>query len=421
MSELNVDNYSFDDILKLFKINKNFTQTDLTKCKETVEKLHPSKSSLNNSYYELFNKAYAVLEDKYKPKEAKLINVPSMPSVPPLPPPLPMPSSVPLALPSSLPSTPLAPPLALPSMPLPYVIPTYSTRMVTIHTEDRDIVKYPLENAFEIQLPAVLKNALSIELFDITLPTFYYNLSDHLQNTKCWFSVPFYFADPVELTLASGLYAPADVCAELTTQLNAVATAKLFKLGVYVSALTQYANFSVTYSRVERRFTFSNPDQFSLWFDKPSAYDKCAVQCWKMLTHWGLPYNLGFYKSKYDAAASAYGVTSPQIALLEAYDTIYMEMDAFNWIDEINPYSLATTDLYNNDFNGSVNNSFAKLILANVSNSYDLHDKFKRVLPHVVAKIGRLKFRFRYHNGVLVDFNHQPFNFALKVECKFNL
>jgi hypothetical protein len=416
MSDLNVDNYSFDDILRLFKINKNFTQTDLTKCKETVEKLHPSKSSLNNSYYELFNKAYAVLEDKYyKPKEAKLIQVPSMPPVPPpLPLPAPPSSSTPLALPT---------PPALPALASSMPAPTMSTRMVTIHTEDRDVIKYPLENAFEIQLPTVLKNVLSIELFDITLPTFYYNLSDQLQNTKCWFSVPFYFADPVELTLASGSYAPADVCAELTKQLNAVATAKLFRLGVYVSPLTQYANFSVTYGSVERRFTFSNPDQFSLWFDKPSAYDKCAVQCWKMLTHWGLPYNLGFYKSKYDAAptASAYGVTSPQIALLEAYDTIYMEMDAFNWIDEVNPYSLATTDLYNNDFNGSVNNSFAKLILANVSNSYDLHDKFKRVLPHVVAKIGRLKFRFRYHNGVLVDFNHQPFNFALKVECKFNL
>jgi hypothetical protein len=80
---------------------------------------------------------------------------------------------------------------------------------------------------------------------------------------------------------------------------------------------------------------------------------------------------------------------------------------------------VATTDLYNNDFNGSVNNSFAKLRAD--STSYVLDEKFKRVLPHVVANIGRLQFRFRYHNGLLVDFNRQPFHFSLKVECKFNV
>ena len=96
-----------------------------------------------------------------------------------------------------------------------------------------------------------------------------------------------------------------------------------------------------------------------------------------------------------------------------------MEIDTFNWIDEINPYSISTTDLYNNDFNGRVNNSFAKLILSNITKCYVPVDKFKRVLPHTVEKIGRLKFKFRYHNGILVDFMHQNFNFSLKFECNF--
>jgi hypothetical protein len=96
-----------------------------------------------------------------------------------------------------------------------------------------------------------------------------------------------------------------------------------------------------------------------------------------------------------------------------------MEIDTFNWIDEINPYSIATTDYYKNDFNGNVNNAFAKLILSSVGRAYVPVNKFIRVLPHVVEKIGRLKFKFRYHNGILVDFNHQPFNFSLKFECRF--
>lgn len=96
-----------------------------------------------------------------------------------------------------------------------------------------------------------------------------------------------------------------------------------------------------------------------------------------------------------------------------------MEIDTFNWIDEINPYSISTTDFYNNDFNGRVNNSFAKLILSNITKCYVPVDKFKRVLPHTVEKIGRLKFRFRYHNGIPVDFMRQDFNFSLKFICNF--
>jgi hypothetical protein len=300
--------------------------------------------------------------------------------------------------------------------------------MVTIHTEDRDILKYPFENVFEVEFPSVLKNTMSIELFDITLPTFYYNISEYLQNTKLWFSIPFYFTDPIELTMPSGYYTYDDICIELTKQLNNVTTQKLFSLGVYVSPLTQYTYFSVTYNDIERKFTiYNSQDDFILWFDKVSSYDNCSFDCWKMLKNWGLAYNLGFYKDTYEAeldlsdpSLNSYFVTSTKIAEIDIFNTIYMEIDTFNWIDEINPFSISTTDFYNNDFNGNVNNSFAKLTLSNVSKCYVPVEKFKRVLPHVVEKIGRLKFRFRYHNGILVDFMHQQFNFSLKFECRFN-
>ena len=62
--DLNIDNYSFVDILNLFNIDKNFNDKDLKRCKEVVEKIHPSKSALNISYYELFNNAYNFLESK---------------------------------------------------------------------------------------------------------------------------------------------------------------------------------------------------------------------------------------------------------------------------------------------------------------------------------------------------------------------
>ena len=401
--DLNIDNYSFEDIINLFKIDKNFTKEDLKKCKEKVEKLHPSKSSLNISYYDLFNKAYNSLEENYN-----TIIVDANKNVRPY-----------IFYNTNN--------KEVPPNNFCYTPPIFSTRIVTVHTEDRDILKYPFENRFEVELPSVLKNTISLELFDITLPTFYYNISEYLQNTKLWFSIPFYFTEPIEITMPSGQYTYNDICVELTKLLNEVTTAKLYSLGIYVLPTTQYTYFSVTYNDIERKFTFHNTqDLFILWFENVSNYDTCNFDCWKMLTHWGLPYNLGFYKDTYesqldisDPSLNTYFVTSTKLADIDIYNTIYMEIDTFNWIDEINPYSISTTDFYNNDFNGRVNNSFAKLILSNITKCYVPVDKFKRVLPHTVEKIGRLKFRFRYHNGILVDFMHQDFNFSLKFICNF--
>ena len=401
--DLNIDNYSFVDILNLFKIDKNFSGKDLQTCKEVVEKIHPSNSSLNILYYDLFNNAYDILEKKY---DSTIVD--ENKNVKPY-------------IFYNKENKETAPNNSC------YTPPSFSTRMVTFHTEDRDILKYPNENLFEVSLPSVIKNTMSIELFDITLPTFYYNISEYLQNTKMWFSIPFYFTDPIELTIPSGYYTYSDLSAELTKQLNDVTTSKLYSLGIYVLPSTQYTFFSVTYNDVERKFTFHNTqDKFILWFDIKSTYDNCHFDCWKMLNNWGLGYNLGFYKKIYEAvldpsnpSSNIYIVTSPKIAEIDIYNTIYMEIDTFNWIDEIKPYSISTTDFYNNDFNGNVNNAFAKLVLSTESKSYIPVKKFKRILPHVVEKIGRLKFKFRYHNGILVDFEHQPFNFSLKFECRF--
>ena len=371
--DLNIDNYSFVDILNLFKINKNFTDKELKKCKEVVEKIHPSNSSLNILYYQLFNDAYDILQRKY---DSDSIIVDDNKNVRPY-------------IFYNKENKEIAPNNTC------YTPPSFSTRMVTFHTEDRDILKYPFENLFELSLPSVIKNTMSIELFDITLPTFYYNISEYLQNTKMWFSIPFYFTDPIELTIPSGYYTYGDLITELAKQLNDVTTTELFSLGVYVLPSTQYTFFSVTYNSIERKFTFHNTqDKFILWFDIKSTYDNCHFDCWKMLNNWGLGYNLGFYKKIYEAvldpsnpSSNIYIVTSPKIAEIDIYNTIYMEIDTFNWIDEIKPYSISTTDFYNNDFNGNVNNAFAKLVLSTESKSYIPVKKFKRILPPTLHNI----------------------------------
>jgi len=41
--DLNIDNYSFSDILTLFRLDAD-KEPDLKKCREMVERLHPSRS-----------------------------------------------------------------------------------------------------------------------------------------------------------------------------------------------------------------------------------------------------------------------------------------------------------------------------------------------------------------------------------------
>ena len=57
-------------------------------------------------------------------------------------------------------------------------------KLVTIHSEDRDISKWPNSNHFEITLPQDLINVQSLRLVEIQLPANYYVFSNALQNTK---------------------------------------------------------------------------------------------------------------------------------------------------------------------------------------------------------------------------------------------
>ena len=60
-------------------------------------------------------------------------------------------------------------------------------KLLTVHTEDRDIKKWPKANHFEIILPEALRNVQSMRLVQIMLPANYYSFSNDFQNTKLSF------------------------------------------------------------------------------------------------------------------------------------------------------------------------------------------------------------------------------------------
>jgi hypothetical protein len=166
---------------------------------------------------------------------------------------------------------------------------------------------------------------------------------------------------------------------------------------------------------------------------------------WGHYTKWGLPFYLGYEKKNYIAeqiddangfgfdyesfnwlqpvapATLTYVVKDPPCNLdIFGEEAIYMEVNKYNSLDELEPYSKNTMGLFNNDYAGKVNSAFAKIPI-NHAGAYAVYgDSTNFYLMNVsqfsppIDRIMRLKFTFRYHDGRLVDFKCLPFNFSIE-------
>ncbi len=56
--DLNIENYSLDELLKLFSLSIDFDDNDLKNAKKQVNKTHPDKSGLPKEYFIFFAKAF---------------------------------------------------------------------------------------------------------------------------------------------------------------------------------------------------------------------------------------------------------------------------------------------------------------------------------------------------------------------------
>ena len=86
------------------------------------------------------------------------------------------------------------------------------------------------------------------------------------------------------------------------------------------------------------------------------------------------------------------------------------------YIDETSPYNISAFTLTTNQTNGIVNSSFAKIpvISTTLSQWFDKdHLPYKYYYPPA-ERIRKFHIRFRYHNGMLVDFG--TFNYSITIE-----
>jgi len=359
-------------------------------------------------------------------------------------------------------------------------------KFITVHSEDRDISKWPNANQFELQLPQTYTNVETIALVQYSFPIYYNTFSTESQNTKITFIANISMTgygetNPITITIGNGFYSPIQLATEMQNKLNLAVQA-------LQSSLSAYANFKVFYDEVRQRLLFGNTqDPFTFIYGAPESYasEPCNSSCppgqsqtpqpsatirWNQYTNWGLGYNLGFVKylcgqcgfdtgaantsaaapvhtsqSVYytNTTASAIGyewlkvatgvpgyvLVPPNPPSLNGDSAMYMEIDRYNYQDEMQPYSEKTNNSRHNDYNGIVNAAFAKIpILTKPTKiisllEYHYGDEPQDTAEGMVSyfppldKLSKFKFKFRYHDGTPVDFGGMNFNFTIALFC----
>jgi hypothetical protein len=69
--DLDLDNYSFEELLSLFKLHQESTPEDVTRARRIVLRTHPDKSQLDPKYYVFFSNAYKLVAHVFSVKHAQ--------------------------------------------------------------------------------------------------------------------------------------------------------------------------------------------------------------------------------------------------------------------------------------------------------------------------------------------------------------
>jgi hypothetical protein len=96
---------------------------------------------------------------------------------------------------------------------------------------------------------------------------------------------------------------------------------------------------------------------------------------------------------------------------------MYMEIDGWNCIDETSPYNISPYTITNNQINSVVNSSFAKIAIPTtpISQWFDNDMGPYKYWNPPAERISKIKVKFRYHNGQLVEFGQFHYSFMIEL------
>jgi len=385
-------------------------------------------------------------------------------------------------------------------------------KYVSIHSEDRDMIKYPHSGEWEIEMPEDLLNVITIRLVDWTFPANYNTFSILNSNICMTFKInnPYntningitdllaqkifeflfiYKNNKFKICIEEGFYNPQQMVTELTNKFNSIVTVMLLdyfkqqstnpdvlppdqeEYKQAIELLIQaggYDRFTIVYNNVSQKIWFGNIcDQFTLTTENEFTSDTPLdnLHCVNKgqlpdFSNWGLPSYLGlsrcnttsvngsdltditqftfyngivvprFFYGDVNPGDNGYWLLPNPILVgsnvnwvecafkinLMGYSHFYMELAGNNCIDETSPYNLSKATYTSNVTNGVVNSSFAKISVPTtpISQWFDRDALPYKFYYPPAERMRRLKIKFRYHNGELVNFGVFNYSFVLE-------
>lgn len=345
----------------------------------------------------------------------------------------------------------------------------FFSKTISIHSEDRDIIKYPNSSVFELELPQDYCNISKVTLGNYNFPL-YNNVFSVTQNNltfsfllhKLSIDIPssstpvLLYNIPFITLIGEGTYSSTQMPIEMTNRMNEAVT--LYVLNYYKernitdSTYTSYtySSFVVTYNDITLTlffgntlsgFTITNEDQ--VYINNVLLSNTCQNGSIQNYSKWGLPSYLGFFRKNvssietmdpprfyYLSGSTGYWLTSPGTGqpcyYLEAPLKMnllgnlyfYLDIQLFNAIDELTPFSSSNLikEVQTNQLTGRVNSAFAKIPASstsqNSSGSWFSSTAYKVFYPPA-ERIRKIRIKLRYHDGTLVNFDNFEYSFVL--------
>jgi len=337
-------------------------------------------------------------------------------------------------------------------------------KTVSIHSEDRDIIKYPNSSYFELDLPQDYLNVSTVSLGNFSFPICYNIFSNSQSNVYISFSIisstssvnivnealSFYENQNYNVNITEGVYTQTQMATELTNQFNNAVNQQILS---YIqsnapdqlsSYTVPYSDFTIIYNEVTQSLWFGNiSSEFIITNENPIYNNNdintnhCSNPTVKTFINWGLPSYLGFFKSNATSITSTtppqfcylsdpnwLGVGSYNYYYLEAPTKLninypsffYMDINLFNNLDELVPFTSTNlkTQTSTTQSNGINNSSFAK-IPTNINHqitTQSSNNSYKVFYP-VAERIRKLRIKIRFHDGSLVPFDNFNYSFNL--------
>jgi len=205
----------------------------------------------------------------------------------------------------------------------------FDRQFVSIHSEDRDITKYPSSSEFEIELPQDYCNVQAVRLDSWSFPANYNTFSIVQNNISISFKItlPYYPTNSDTFLIAvynaliynldneylaiieEGFYNPFQMAKELTNAMNdSVYDVILdyFKIntpGLVIELQNKkYNQFVIAYNEVSQKLWFGNKSSGFIIENTSSLYnvnaskDLLCIKQYPDFSNWGLPAYLGFIK-----------------------------------------------------------------------------------------------------------------------------